>query len=437
MRDSGVPWLGQVPVHWNVTRLKFHLKGITQGWSPQCDVLPAGPDDWGVLKAGCVNGNTFNADENKRLPDRETPLPEIEVHPRDVVISRANTTELVGSAAIAPADVRPRLLLSDKLYRLEVSADELMPEFLVYFLRTPSGRFNFERTASGASNSMQNISQDVVRNLWLPVPPTSEQRAIVARLARDTAPLDTLVAAKQRILELLAEKRKSIIATAVTRGLDPSVKLRDSGVPWLGEIPAHWDFLKFSWCVSIAEGQVDPEDEEFSSWPLIAPNHIESGTGRLLALESAFEQGAISGKYQCHPGDVIYSKIRPALRKATIAPQACLCSADMYPMRVDGSRLISEYLLHYLLTDAFSVWAVLESNRVAMPKINRESLIELRMPVPPIEEQGAIVDYIARETTKLDAVRAATERTITLLKERRSALIAAAVTGQLDVGAAA
>lgn len=263
----------------------------------------------------------------------------------------------------------------------------------------------------------------------------SAQHVIAAFLDRETSRLDTLVAAKQRLLDLLAEKRKAIIATAVTRGLDPKVKLRDSGVPWLGEIPGHWQLLKFAWCVTIAEGQVDPEDDEFSAWPLIAPNHVESGTGRLLGLESAADQGAISGKYECRPGDVIYSKIRPALRKATIAPEACLCSADMYPMRVVRERLTPEYLLHYLLTDAFSVWAVLESSRVAMPKINRESFIELRMPVPPLDEQRAIVAHIARETAQLDAVRGATERTIALLKERRAALIAAAVTGQLDMRA--
>lgn len=216
LRDSGVPWLGEVPAHWDVTRLKYRLNGITQGWSPQCESLPAGPDDWGVLKAGCVNGEAFNAEENKRLPDSETPLPEIEVRPRDVVMSRANTTELVGSAAITPADVRPQLMLSDKLYRLNVKVDELLPELLVYYFRTQSGRFEFERTASGASNSMQNISQDVVRNVWLPMPPLAEQHAIVAHITRETTKLDAVRAATERTLTLLKERRAALIAAAVT-----------------------------------------------------------------------------------------------------------------------------------------------------------------------------------------------------------------------------
>jgi type I restriction enzyme S subunit len=104
-------------------------------------------------------------------------------------------------------------------YRLEVAHD-LTPEFLVYFLRTPSGRFDFERTASGASNSMQNISQDVVRNLWLPVPPLDEQCAIVAHIARETARLDAVRAATERTIALLKERRAALIAAAVTGQLD-------------------------------------------------------------------------------------------------------------------------------------------------------------------------------------------------------------------------
>lgn len=104
---------------------------------------------------------------------------------------------------------------------------------------------------------------------------------------------------------------------------------------------------------------------------LIAPNHIQSGTGQLLELENADEQGAISGKYFCKAGDVIYSKIRPALRKVCIAPEDCLCSADMYPLHAH-SGLTNEFLFRWILTEQFSAFAVLESDRVAMPKINRE-----------------------------------------------------------------
>jgi len=285
---------------------------------------------------------------------------------------------------------------------------------------------------SKVGSTVESLESDLVGETEIAVPPLAQQRAIADYLDRETARLDALVAAKQRVLGLLAEKRRALITRAVTRGLDPRAPLRDSGIPWLGEIPAHWETSKFTWSVFIVEGQVDPEVEPYCDMSLIAPNHVESGTGRLLGQETAGDQGAISGKYHCRRGDVIYSKIRPALRKATIAIEECLCSADMYPLRA-RDRLQPEFLLLYLLSEPFTTWAVLESNRVAMPKINREALSEIRIPVPSPAEQSLIVAHVQDATARIDSIRSATEGTLALLKERRAALIAAAVTGQLEV----
>src|SRR5690606_12609538 len=125
--------------------------------------------------------------------------------------------------------------------------------------------------------------------------------------------------------------------------------------------------------VAIAEGQVDPENKPYSSMLLVGPEHVESGSGRLLARATAQDQAAESGKYYCRKGDVIYSKIRPALRKLVLAPEDCLCSADMYPLR-GRSRVENRFLAWFLLSEEFSGWSVLESDRVAMPKINRNTL---------------------------------------------------------------
>src|SRR5690606_34366690 len=122
---------------------------------------------------------------------------------------------------------------------------------------------------------------------------------------------------------------------------------------------------------------------------LLAPNHIESGSGLLLYTETAEEQNAESGKYLCQKGDVVYSKIRPALRKVCIAPDLSLCSADMYPMR-GHSGMSNQFFFWFLLSEPFSAFAVLEADRVAMPKINRESLNSVQLPRPPINEQMEI-----------------------------------------------
>jgi type I restriction enzyme, S subunit len=210
---------------------------------------------------------------------------------------------------------------------------------------------------------------------------------------------------------------------------------KPSGVEWLGDVPEHWEVRRFSREVRIAEGQVDPEVEPYASMLLVAPNHLESGTGRLLARETSAEQGAMSGKYLCRKGEVVYSKIRPALAKAARAPEDCLCSADMYPMMPTG-RLSSRFLLLLLLSSPFTAWSVLEADRVAMPKINRETLNGLRLPIPPPREQEAIADFLDRETAKIDTLVGKKHTLIERLKEKRTALISRTVTRGLPPDAA-
>lgn len=215
MRDSGIEWIGNIPKHWEVEHLKYHIAKIEQGWSPQCDNFPADEDEWGVLKVGAVNAWEFNPDENKRLPTDLKPLTEYEIKPGDILISRANTTELVGSAALVD-QVRSQLILCDKLYRLKMHGNRLYPEYLVFYLRSIAGRFEFERDATGASNSMQNISQEIVTNLWIPIPPIDEQHQIVDYIKTNVLKLDNLTVAAKRTIELLQERRTALITAAVT-----------------------------------------------------------------------------------------------------------------------------------------------------------------------------------------------------------------------------
>lgn len=219
LKPSGLDWLGDIPAHWFVKRLKFELWKIEQGWSPQCDNTPAGEGEWGVLKAGAVNGPEFDPNENKRLPDEEKPLPEFEINTGDFLISRANTRELLGSAALVRR-VQPRLLLCDKLYRLTIRKQTLNSEFLLRFMRSTPGHFEFERDASGSSASMQNIGQQSVRNLWIPLPPLPEQAAIAAYLDLETAKLDALVGKVEEAVERLQEYRTALITAAVTGKID-------------------------------------------------------------------------------------------------------------------------------------------------------------------------------------------------------------------------
>jgi type I restriction enzyme, S subunit len=215
LKPTGIGSLGDLPAHWDVERLKFHLVRLEQGWSPECDSFPAEDGEWGVLKVGAVNQWEFNPAENKRLPDELPPLLEYEIRPRDVLMSRANTTQLLGSVVFV-REVDSRLLLCDKLYRLDISEERLSREYAVAYLRSAPGRFRFEQEATGASNSMQNIGQDTVRNTWIPIPPLAEQSAIVAYLAAERGRTEKLTTMLRESILLLKERRSALITAAVT-----------------------------------------------------------------------------------------------------------------------------------------------------------------------------------------------------------------------------
>lgn len=316
--------------------------------------------------------------------------------------------------------------------------DEFDPGFVAYW--TESQHYWDQVNTSVVQSTIQNFSAAKYAELRIPSPSLLLQRAIVRFLDRETDRLDALVAAKQRVLDLLAEKRKAIIATAVTRGLDPKVNLRDSGVPWLGEIPAHWEHrnLRFC-CTSIQTGGtpapefLDYEGEDGVDW-LTPGDFTESLVPERSSRRVA--PGALSaGDLKMFPrGAVLVVGIGATLGKVALLKQVASANQQVNALTpredVDGAYLAFEMSV---LGDLLRVSA----NTATLPILNQQRMGDVTVLVPPLDEQQAIVEHITRKTAKLDAVRAATERTIALLKERRSALIAAAVSGQLDVGATA
>jgi len=220
MKPSGVEWLGEVPAHWEVYRLKHLARSIEQGWSPQCEGTPADLDnEWGVLKVGCVNGGTFNPFDNKLLPSEMEPIPTLSIRSGDLLISRANTRELVGSAAVAEQDY-PKLMLCDKLYRIRFAENLCWPQFVCRYLATGIVREQIELSATGASSSMLNIGQSAIMDLLIAVPPFSEQGEILSYLERELNRLDTLTVEAQRAIALLLERRTALCSAAVTGQID-------------------------------------------------------------------------------------------------------------------------------------------------------------------------------------------------------------------------
>lgn len=220
LKDSGVEGLGKIPVHWEVKRLRHVVRWIEQGWSPECENREADEDEWGVLKAGCVNGGVFIEVEHKALPAMLEPVPNLEIGQGDLLMSRASgSPELVGSVAVVPK-CRPRLLLCDKVFRLHPNDESTDRHFLAYTMNSRVARSQIELALSGGSGLANNIAQEAVKDLLLAQPRLSEQHIIADFLDRETARLDGLVAKIRDAIDGLKELRTALISAAVTGKID-------------------------------------------------------------------------------------------------------------------------------------------------------------------------------------------------------------------------
>ena len=428
-KPSGIPWLGEVPAHWEVKRLKdiADVRFSNVDKKTEEGEIPVRLCNYTDVYYGHYLDGT---PEYMEATATRSEIERFKLRKGDVLITKDSESPTDIAIAAMVVENVPDLVCGYHLAMIRADRDQIEPAFLYWQFLSDQVREQYYPLANGITRFA--LGHGEINGGAFVLPPLPEQRAIAAFLDERTARIDALVARKRRLVQLLKEKRQALITRAVTRGLDPKAKMKESGVPWLGEVPEGWETQKFGRVVSITEGQVNPEVEPYVDMLLIAPNHIESRSGKLLAQETAAEQAAESGKYLCPVGAVIYSKIRPALRKATIAPEACLCSADMYPM-VGINGMTNGYLLWLLLSEAFSDWVVLDSDRVAMPKVNRETLNTYWLPLPPFIEQDAIVTYITEQTTRLDALVTKVEQAVERLQEYRTALISAAVTGKVRV----
>lgn len=409
-KESGIEWIGKVPVGWNIKSIKRVAQLHTEKSNNR--IFPVALENIQSKTGKFVSSDTEFEGEGVSFQKGDILFGKLRPYLAKVWLAD-KAGEAVGDFHV----INPISCNGDFLRWILIS-DEVISQI--------------DGSTFGAK--MPRASWDFISQLSVPLPPVSEQQAIASFLDRECEKIDALIAEQERLIALLAEKRQAVISHAVTKGLNPTAPMKDSGIPWIGMVPEGWEVVRFSRLVAISEGQVDPRNEQYASMILVAPNHIEAGTGHLREMITASDQNAESGKYLYKAGAVLYSKIRPSLAKVVIAPVSGLCSADMYPLTSRGS-LSHLYLAWLMLSPGFTAWTVMESDRVAMPKINREKLNEAMLPLPPLSEQLEISEYIKNEIINFDTTMNITRTAIILLKERRAALISAAVTGKIDVRA--
>ncbi len=435
-KDSGVEWLGEVPEHWAVYPLKRAIERIESGTSVNAADFPAEPGSLGVLKTSCVYTGKFDWTENKTVDDEDLSRVSCPLRKDTLIVSRMNTPDLVGATGLV-TEAPNGIFLPDRLWQVYFLVNH-SPEFLFYFSKSREYREQVKMACSGTSASMQNLGQDDFRGLLFAEPPKPEQTQIARFLDHETARIDALIEEQQRLIELLKEKRQAVIAHAVTKGLDPTVPMKDSGVEWLGEVPAHWVVAGLKWFWSVTDCKHITAEFVDDGVPLASIREVQC---RYVSLENAkqttefFYRQLIEAGRKPVAGDLIFS------RNATVGEVAQV--ADWHPPFAMGQDVcLLKKQFEWLSSDYLQ--AVLRSPVVAVQldnlmigstfkRVNVEDIRGLVVPMPPEKEQQLIADYLNSETGQFDSLLAECQGTIGLLQERRSALISAAVTGKIDV----
>ena len=429
-KDSGVEWLGKVPAHWEVVKLSY-LAISKGGGTPPKDELQYwnGSIPWVTPKDMKQQWITSTIDTLSEAALHASPVSMVEPghvlivfrsgilrHRIPVAINKVSVTV---NQDVRAYDVSPRLLPDFFLRLVQGLNRELLPEW----------------SKQGAT--VESLESELVNSTQLPVPSRSEQEAITAFLEHETAHIDALVEEQKRLVELLKEKRQAVISHAVTKGLDPDVPMKDSGVEWLGEVPAHWEVRKIAQSFNrIGSGTTPPSNEqkwyEGGSIPWVTTSELRETV--IVETKKSVTEEALSEftSLQLHPP----GSLAIAMYGATIGRLGVFgvsATSNQACCVLSGGRGVSTGFVYYWLLAFKGVIISLYATGGGQPNINQETISSLRIPAPSLEDQQDITAYLDDETSRIEDLVEEGLSVIKLLQERRSALISAAVTGKIDV----
>ena len=318
---------------------------------------------------------------------------------------------------------------------------EVEPRFLRYVFLCRD--FVDAVDASTFGSRMPRADWDFIGNMSVPVPERCQQCDIADYLDRETARLDALLEAKERVLELLAEKRRALITRAVTRGLDADAPFRNSGIHWLGEIPAHWETWKLGHLASVGNGST-PNRGDSAYWTEGTIPWLNSSVVNQYEATKADQFVTDLALRECHLPLVKSGSVLVAITgqgktrgRAVVLSFDATINQHLAYISPDHARLNPWFLRWTLLSAYEYLRSISDASGGTKGALTCEDIANTRVPVPPIDEQRGIVAHITNKTSKLDRLRAATKKTAALLRERRTALVSAAVTGLIDVESAA
>jgi len=419
-------WVGNIPKNWDILPNRAIFEEVKERGHPDEEMLSV------TIKRGVILQKTLLSDSSKKDSSNQNRSAYKLVCPNDIAYNKMRAWQgSIGASnfqgIVSPAYVVMRLR---KKYN---------PRYFHYLFRTPHFAKEAERWSYGITSDMWSLRPEHFKIIYTPLPPKAEQTAIVKFLDHATRKLNRAIRAKQKVIALLNEQKQVIIHRAVTRGLDPDVLLKPSGVPWLGDIPKHWEAtsLRRYWQVVDCKHLTVPFFEE--SFPLASVVEVQSfylNLSRCKKTSSDWYRVLIEGGRKPKRGDIIYC------RNVSVGASAFVDTDLDFAMGQDvcliRSNTQNQRFLNYLLRSQFMAHQ-LELLLVGstFKRINISDIKALLVLIPPIEEQEHICKHLDAATAEFNALITNTKRQITLLQEFRTRLIADVVTGKLDVREAA
>ncbi|MBF4167040.1 restriction endonuclease subunit S [Enterobacter hormaechei] len=425
-KDSGVEWLGVIPKGWTISKVKY-LAPFQVGWTPPTknDANFIGDNLWvniSDLK------DKFISSTAKCISDKAAKEASMDITPRGSLLYSFKLS--VGAVSFAGCDLYTNEAIASFLDQAQLPLSYLYYALPIFIIE------NASTNIYGA----KILNQELIKNSFLLAPSHSEAKKVAQFLDHETAKIDNLIEKQQQLIELLKEKRQAVISHAVNKGLNPYVPMKDSGVEWLGEVPEHWIIaqLKFN-TLEMQTGpfgsQLHAEDYVIDGIPLINPAHMNAGMiipDPKVTVDEATQERL--GRHKLSEGEIIFSRRGELGRCAVVKKnnEGWLCGTGSLKAKLT-KKIIPDYAYTLISSEGVVSELTLESKGSTMANLNTETLGRIRLPVPPISEQEAILDYIKIISDKYDYLIRSADTAIRLMQERRTALISAAVTGKIDV----
>lgn len=401
--STGVKWLGAIPTTWECKKIGSLFSERKTKVSDK-DYIPLSVAKIGVVPQLETAVKT-DAGDNRKL----VCAGDFVINSRSDRKGSCGVSELNGSVSLINIVLKPRQAWNNR--------------YVHYLLRSPIFSEEFYRYGRGIVADLWTTRCSEMKNIFLPVPPRSEQDQIVRYLDWQVSKINKLIAAKKKEIALISELKKTIVNAAVTHGLNPNVPMKFSGVEWLGDIPEHWTLTKIKQCARLSTEKTTEKKDNY-----VGMENIQSWAGEANYVQN-FSPESASNIF--HEKDVLFGKLRPYLAKAAIMDREGICSGEFLVLK--DFTGYNKFLLNYLLSYKFIDIVNSSTYGAKMPRANWDFIGNCEIPIPPIDEQCAIAKYLDNVSKSIKNYVAIMEIQIDKLNELKNKLISDVVTGQVDV----